>query len=217
MTGLIVALDTADLPRAKAWMHAVSPHCGMIKLGLEFFTANGPSVVRYFDDRPIFLDLKFHDIPRTVARAVTAAMETRPAMLTVHAEGGSAMIYAAREALDAGGEDRPKLLAVVALTSSHARNLHAYHTARAALKAGADGLVCSPRSLPYLRDACGPSALLVVPGIRPDGESRDDHEQTMTPRQAARAGADWIVMGRSITMHPDPAARAAEIAAEIGA
>jgi orotidine-5'-phosphate decarboxylase len=226
MTGLIAALDTTDPARAAAWADAVAPACGMLKLGLEFYFANGGAGVRGIAQRPVFLDLKLHDIPNTVAGAVRAVLPLRPAFLTLHAAGGRAMIAAAREAAEAAGPARPRLLAVTVLTSLDAAALQetgvaggprqqVLRLARLALSAGADGLVCSAHEIAPLRDAIGPGPLLVVPGIRPAGTASQDQARTMTPREAAQAGADWLVVGRPITAAPDPGAAAAAIAAEL--
>jgi orotidine-5'-phosphate decarboxylase len=226
LTGLIAALDTTDPQQARRWATAVAPHCGMLKLGLEFFLANGAAGVALIDDLPVFLDLKLHDIPNTVAGGVKAVLPLRPAMLTLHAAGGRAMIAAARAAAEAAGPDRPRLLAVTVLTSLDAEALHAIgvaggarqqvlRLARLALEAGADGVVCSAHEVAMLRDALGSGPLLVVPGIRPAGAALGDQARTMTPSDASRAGADWLVVGRPITMAADPAAAAAAIAADI--
>ncbi len=225
MTGLIAALDTADSDQARAWADALAPHCGMLKLGLEFVLAQGPVGVRAITVCPMFLDLKLHDIPNTVAGAVRAVLPLRPQMLTLHAGGGSAMIEAARHAADTV-QNAPILLAVTVLTSLDSSALHAtgvaggprqqvLRLARLALAAGADGLVCSAHEASMLRDALGGGPVLVVPGIRPPGSVAGDQARTMTPREAVDAGADWIVVGRPITSSADPAAAAAAIAAEI--
>jgi orotidine-5'-phosphate decarboxylase len=225
-TGLIAALDTTDPAIARAWAEAVTPSCGLVKLGLEFFLANGAAGVAAVTDRPVFLDLKLHDIPNTVAGAVRAVLPVRPKMLTIHASGGAAMVEAARRGAETAGESRPILLAVTVLTSLDAAALHdtgvaggprqqVLRLARLALGAGADGLVCSPQEVSMLRDALGGAPLLVVPGIRPAGMAVGDQARTMTPREAAQAGADWLVVGRPITGSPDPGAAAAAIAAEI--
>ncbi len=225
MTGLIAALDTADAGQARAWADALAPHCGMLKLGLEFFLAQGPVGVRAVTVCPMFLDLKLHDIPNTVAGAVRAVLPLRSQMLTLHAGGGSAMIEAARHAADTV-QNAPILLAVTVLTSLDSSALHAtgvaggprqqvLRLARLALAAGADGLVCSAHEASMLRDALGGGPVLVVPGIRPSGSVAGDQARTMTPREAVDAGADWIVVGRPITSSADPAAAAAAIAAEI--
>lgn len=227
MAGLIAALDTTDPARARRWASALAPHCGLMKLGLEFFVANGPAAVGHVTDRPVFLDLKLHDIPNTVASAVRAVLPLRPAMLTLHAGGGAAMVAAAREAAG-NGEGRPLLLAVTVLTSLDAEALHAtgvaggvrqqvLRLARLALAAGADGLVCGAGEVAMLRDALGAGPVLVVPGIRPAGAASGDQARAVTPAEAARAGADWLVVGRPITGSADPAAAAAVIAAEASA
>ncbi len=225
MAGLIAALDTADADQAQAWAKALAPHCGMLKLGLEFFLAQGPAGMLGITERPVFLDLKLHDIPNTVMGAVHAVLPLRPQMLTLHAGGGSSMIAAARRAADTV-EAPPLLLAVTVLTSLDSSALHVtgvaggprqqvLRLARLALDAGADGLVCSAHEVSMLRDALGSRPVLVVPGVRPSGSPLGDQARTMTPREAVDAGADWIVVGRPITGSTDPAAAAAAIATEI--
>ena len=223
---LIVALDTVDVERARLWAHAVSPYAGVLKLGLEFFLANGADGFSRIAGAPIFLDLKLHDIPNTVAGGVRAVLKLRPKMLTVHAAGGSAMIQAARQAADSAGADRPMILAVTVLTSLDQTDLVAIgvgatpaeqvsRLGRLAIEAGADGLVCSPLEVAMLRQALGPAVKLVVPGIRPAGSDAGDQARTMTPAEAVAAGADWIVVGRPITGASDPGSAAADIAASI--
>jgi orotidine-5'-phosphate decarboxylase len=225
--GLIVALDTADPSQACRWALAVKPHSGMAKVGLELFAACGPAAMAAAAGLPVFLDLKLHDIPNTVAGAVRAVLPLGPRMLTLHASGGPAMLAAARAAVETVGEPRPLLLAVTVLTSLDAATLsdvgvaggprqQVLRLARLALSAGADGLVCSALEAAMLRDALGEAPLLVVPGIRPAGADAGDQARAMTPREAAEAGADWLVIGRPITQAPDPAAAAAAILAEIG-
>ena len=223
---LIVALDTVDPGRARAWAGAVAPHCGLLKLGLEFFLANGIAGYRAIAGAPIFLDLKLHDIPNTVAGGVRAVLPLRPRMLTIHASGGSAMIQAAHQAALGAGDQRPIILAVTVLTSLDQHDLHAagvdatpadqvLRLGRLAIESGADGLVCSPKEVSMLRQTLGPAVKLVVPGIRPEGAAAGDQARTMTPAQAVEAGADWIVVGRPVTGAPDPGAAAASIAASI--
>jgi orotidine-5'-phosphate decarboxylase len=223
---LIVALDTADPKQARAWANAVAPHADLLKLGLEYFLANGAEGFRAISDAPIFLDLKLHDIPNTVAGSVRAVLPLRPRMLTLHASGGSAMIQAAQQAAATAGADRPLILAVTVLTSFGQTDLRAVgvptspgeqvlRLGRLAIEAGADGLVCSPLEVAMLRQAFGPAVKLVVPGIRPKGAASGDQTRTMTPPQAVAAGADWIVVGRPITAALDPAGAAADIAASI--
>ena len=227
-TGLIAALDTINPQQARAWATALAPHCGMLKLGLAFYLANGAAGVRLIDDRPVFLDLKLHDIPNTVAGGVRAILPLQPYFLTLHAGGGAAMIAAARAAAEDAGMRRPQLLAVTVLTSLDAEALHAtgvaggprqqvLRLARLALASGADGIVCSPHEVAMLRDALGDAPTIVVPGIRPAGADHGDQARTMTPGEAASAGANWLVIGRPITSAADPGAAAAAIAAELAA
>jgi orotidine-5'-phosphate decarboxylase len=225
-TRLIVALDTCDVDRACRLAAMVSPHVGLLKLGLEFFLANGATGFAAIHGAPIFLDLKLHDIPNTVAGGVRAVLPLKPRMLTVHATGGAAMVHAARQAAAAAGADRPLILAVTLLTSLGEDELKTLGFAttpsaqvlrlgRLAIEAGADGLVCSPLEVAMLRQALGPSVKLVVPGIRPAGLSSDDQARVLTPTEAVAAGADWIVVGRPVTAASDPAVAAASIAASI--
>ncbi len=230
-TRLILALDTADIAEARRWIEIAGPSCDAIKFGLEFTLGQGLDAVRRLGvDHPVFLDLKLHDIPNTVGAAIRALAPLRPAMLTVHAAGGSAMIAAARRAVeDAFAADaQPVLLAVTVLTSLDAEALHATGIAggarqqvlrlgRMAIGAGAHGLVCSPHEVAPLRDALGGEPCLVVPGVRPAGAEAGDQKRVMTPTEASRAGADWIVVGRPITRAADPAAAAAAIVAELRA
>ncbi len=219
---LIVALDTTDPARACAWAEAVAPWCGMVKLGLAFFGANGPAGVRAVRGRPVFLDLKLHDIPTTVEGAVEAVLPLWPRMLTIHAAGGPAMVAAARRAAERAGAERPLLLGVTVLTSLSEADLAAIGVAggtveqalrlgRLAVSAGADGLVCSAHEVAALRAELGEGVKLVVPGIRPPGTEVGDQARTMTSEEAVAAGADWIVVGRPITEAVDPAAAAAVI------
>jgi orotidine-5'-phosphate decarboxylase len=223
---LIVALDTVDVGGARRWADAVSPHAGLLKLGLEFFLANGAAGFAAITGAPIFLDLKLHDIPATVAGGVRAVLPLKPRMLSIHASGGPAMIRAAHQTAASAGPDRPMILAVTVLTSLGQDDLAAVGVAgtpveqvlrlgRLAVEAGADGLVCSPLEVAPLRQALGSAVKLVVPGIRPAGSAADDQHRTMTPAQAIAAGADWIVVGRPITSASDPGTSAADIAASI--
>jgi orotidine-5'-phosphate decarboxylase len=223
---LIVALDTTDIGRASLWAGAVAPHAGLLKLGLEFFLANGAGGLAQIAGAPIFLDLKLHDIPNTVAGAVRAVLPLQPRMLTIHAAGGSAMVRAAQQAAADGGPDRPLILAVTVLTSLGQGDLNAtgivatpaeqvLRLSRLAIESGADGLVCSPLEVAMLRQALGPAVKLIVPGIRPAGSAAGDQARTMSPSEAVAAGADWIVVGRPITGASDPGSAAADIAARI--
>ncbi|WP_137128493.1 orotidine-5'-phosphate decarboxylase [Roseomonas sp. HF4] len=224
---LIAAIDTGDLARAEALAASLAGRCGLLKVGLELFCAAGPPAVdAVARHAPVFLDVKLHDIPNTVAGAIRSLLPLRPAMVTLHAAGGAAMIAAARAEAERAGAERPLLLAVTVLTSIDAATLAAtgvaalpsdqvLRLARLAVAAGADGLVCSPQEVALLRAALGPAVALVVPGVRPAGSVSDDQARTATPAEAVAAGADWIVLGRPITAAPDPAATAAAIAATL--
>lgn len=237
-TGLIVAIDTPELPKAQAMIGRLRGLGAMPKLGLEFFLAHGPAgVAAAVQGEPFFLDLKLHDIPNTVAGAVRSILPLSPTLLTVHAAGGAAMVAAARGAIDsaiaegglpAGGHAWPRLLAVTVLTSLDGAALAATgvadqpeaqvrRLAGLALGAGADGLVCSPHEVAMLREAYGADPVLVVPGIRPAGAAPGDQARVMTPREAARAGASWIVVGRPITTAADPEAATQAILDELAA
>jgi orotidine-5'-phosphate decarboxylase len=226
--GLCVALDAPDLATAERWAQAVAPHAGLLKVGLELFSAEGAAAVRAIaGHRKVFLDLKLHDIPNTVAGAVRSLAPLGASWLTIHASGGAAMVAAAREAAEkAGGADRTRILAVTVLTSLDAAALaetgvsggpvqQVLRLARLAVSAGADGLVCSPREVAPIRDALGDGPVLVVPGVRPAGSAADDQARTATPEEMAEAGADWVVVGRPVTKAADPGAAAAGIAAAL--
>lgn len=225
---IFVAIDTADLDAAASLAERVRASVGGVKLGLEFFAAHGPAGVLHVAGLglPVFLDLKLHDIPNTVAGAVRAALPMRPALLTIHAGGGPAMIAAAAEAAtESGAEpgaDRPKIVVVTVLTSLDADDLRAVgqdtvaedqvkRLAALAQTSGADGVVCSPREVALLRAQCGQDFMLVVPGIRPADAATDDQKRVMTPAEAVSAGADILVIGRPITRAPDPGAAARHI------
>jgi len=223
---LIAAIDTADPVAAKALIRMVAPHCAMVKLGLEFFLRNGPAGFFATGDTQVFLDLKLHDIPNTVAGAVRSLLPLGAKMLTVHAAGGAAMVAAAREAAEAAGAERPKILAVTVLTSLDSEALHGIGVAggitqqvlrlgRLALEAGADGLVCSARELPQLRDAFGAAPIFVTPGIRPAGFAAGDQARMETPEVAVAAGATYIVVGRPISGAANPGQAATDIAGAI--
>lgn len=226
---VFVALDTTDVDRAEALARAVRGSVGGIKLGKEFFTANGPQGVRRVSEDaglPVFLDLKYHDIPNTVAAAVRAALPLRPFMLNVHAGGGAAMMKAAAEAAREAGPDRPLVIGVTVLTSLSQEDLETLgmvgsvtdvvlRLARMTRDCGLDGVVCSAREIVALRGACGSNFKLVVPGIRPAGSVADDQRRVVTPAEALALGADYLVIGRPINAAPDPAAAARAIAEEM--
>lgn len=226
---LFVALDTVDAGRALSLARGLAGLIGGVKLGKEFFTANGPAGVERVARAglPVFLDLKFHDIPQTVAAAVTAAVALRPFMLTVHALGGAAMLRAAAGAAGAAGSERPLLVAVTVLTSLDEGDIsdlglagpvldRVLALARLAQDCGLDGVVCSPLEAAVLRRELGPAFKLVVPGIRPAWAASGDQKRVMTPADALAAGADYLVIGRPITGADDPADAALRIAAEMG-
>ena len=211
---IIVALDFADPGQALALAERLPPGQCRVKVGKELFTRGGPQLVRELVDggHDVFLDLKFHDIPNTVAGACRAAADLGVWMVNVHAGGGPAMLAAAREALPPGG---PLLIAVTVLTSLDAAQLRAVgvdatpeaqvqRLATLTRDAGLDGVVCSPREAALLRQAFGPGFCLVTPGVRPAGTARDDQQRVMTPGDAIRAGADYLVVGRPVTKSDDP-------------
>ena len=228
---IFVALDTHDLGRAAALARDLAGLVGGVKIGKEFFTAHGPDGVRAVAGGvPLFLDLKFHDIPNTVAGALRSAIHLRPAFVNVHAAGGRAMLEAAVQAVAEGAEDadvpRPQLLGVTVLTSLSDDDLRevgqsgpvadqVVRLARLARSCGLDGVVCSPREIAVLRAACGPDFVLMVPGIRPSWAAAGDQKRTMTPAEALAAGADYLVIGRPVTEAPDAAAAARRIVEEI--
>lgn len=224
---LIVALDVPDAKAAVQLVERLEGNCQWFKVGLELFTAAGPAVLEPLLARghSIFLDLKFHDIPNTVAGAVRSAAAWGVRMMTVHAAGGPAMLTAALEALD-GIANPPQLLAVTVLTSMDAASLmetgvdrqpsdQVELLAQMGLKAGIRGFVCSPQEVAALRALTGPEGVLVVPGIRPAGSSSMDQKRLATPAEALRAGASYLVVGRPITQAPDPAAAARAILTEM--
>lgn len=222
------AIDTIELAFATRCARAAAAAGFGVKLGKEFFTAHGPAEVRAIlpQGTPLFLDLKFHDIPNTVAGAVrSAAAAMGPMMLTVHASGGPAMIRAAVEAARAA-KQKPMILAVTALTSLDTADLRAVgvnedvsayvvRLAKLAQDNGADGVICAATEIEMLRQACGPDFKLVVPGIRPKGSAAGDQKRVMTPGEAFRLGADHLVIGRPITEADSPEASARAIAQEL--
>lgn len=220
MNPLFVALDTPDLSRAVELARAVDGAAGGVKLGLEFFAAQGPEGVRQVAalGLPIFLDLKLHDIPNTVAKAVAALGPLKPAVMTVHAAGGKAMLEAARAAAPA----TTKVVAVTVLTSLDDEDLQSTgvagspadqvaRLARLAYAAGLDGIVCSGAEVGIAREKW-PDGFFVVPGVRPEGAGRGDQKRVVTPRQALDDGASILIVGRPVTGAADPGAAARAIA-----
>ena len=229
---IICAIDDAEIGTATEMAESVRPHVGAIKLGLEFFTANGAAGVARITKLgvPVFLDLKFHDIPNTVARAIAATAGLNMFMMTVHTNGGQAMLRAAIEASDRiaqiTGKERPLIVGVTLLTSldqddvnmlGYDANLQdqVLRLADLAQSAGLDGVVCSPYEIQSLRKACGPEFTLVVPGIRMPTDRQDDQKRVLTPKEALERGADYLVIGRPITQAMDPAASAKTISEHI--
>ncbi|OGB96457.1 MAG: orotidine 5'-phosphate decarboxylase [candidate division NC10 bacterium RIFCSPLOWO2_12_FULL_66_18] len=221
---LIVALDVPTLSEATDLARRLAPHLAGVKIGSQLFTAEGPRAVHAMHDLGlrVFLDLKFHDIPNTVGGAVAAATSLGVWMLNVHASGGPAMMAAA--ATGAGG--RTLVLGVTVLTSVEEKDLqatlgtvrtlrdHVLHLAREAKAAGLDGVVASPHEIADIRQACGPGFLIVTPGVRPAGAERGDQRRVMTPGEAIRAGADYVVVGRPILAAKDPVEAAQRITDE---
>jgi orotidine-5'-phosphate decarboxylase len=222
---LIVALDVPGADEARALVGRLSGHVGLFKVGSQAFTAAGPDLVREIVARGerVFLDLKFHDIPNTVAGAVASACRLGVSLVDVHGLGGRAMIEAAAGALPAMGT---RLLAITVLTSHDQGTLgeigvggsvldSVERLARLAKDAGADGVVASPHEVAAIRAACGPGFLIVTPGIRPAGAAAGDQARAATPAAALAAGADYLVVGRPVVGATDPASAADAIVAEM--
>jgi orotidine-5'-phosphate decarboxylase len=223
MKPIFVAIDTPNLTRAMVLASQLREHAGGLKLGLEFFMANGPAGVRELAAAglPVFLDLKLHDIPNTVAKAVEAVAPLKPAILTVHATGGRAMLEAAKAAAPA----ETKVVAVTVLTSLDAVDLaetgvigspaeQVERLAELARDAGIDGIVCSGAEVAAAR-AAWPGGFFVVPGVRPAGAQVADQKRVVTPRRALEDGASVLVIGRPITAADDPGNAIRDIAATL--
>ncbi|AFJ46723.1 orotidine-5'-phosphate decarboxylase [Shimwellia blattae] len=227
---IVVALDYASKDQALAFVDRINPADCRLKIGKEMFTLYGPQLVRDLQNRgfEVFLDLKFHDIPNTVAKAVAAAAELGVWMVNVHASGGARMMTAAREALRDWGKDAPLLIAVTVLTSMESSDLldlgitlspaqYAEHLARLTRQCGLDGVVCSAHEAVTLKAGLGQDFKLITPGIRPAGSDAGDQRRIMTPPQALAAGVDYMVIGRPITQAADPAAALQAIRASLTA
>lgn len=225
---IVVAMDYGNVDDCLTMARRLSPtHC-RLKVGKELFTRGGPAVVEQLQSLgfDVFLDLKFHDIPNTVAGAVRAAAELGVWMVNVHASGGERMMATAREALERASGPRPLLIGVTVLTSLSEAELHdigvhrspleqVLHLAELSQRSGLDGVVCSALEADALRRARGEDFCLVTPGIRPADSGADDQRRTLTPEQAMAKGSHYLVIGRPITQAADPIARCRAIAAQI--
>jgi len=233
MNPILVALDVDSAAKAIALADTLRGAVGGYKIGKQLFTAAGPAVVHELTSRGdrVFLDLKFHDIPNTVAGAVQSAVATGAWMVNVHASGGSAMMQAAAEAATTAaaalGRPRPLVIGVTVLTSMTDAALaevgvarpvleQVVHLARLAKQSGLDGVVASPQETAAIRAACGPDFQIVTPGIRPaDQQGKDDQARTLTPAEAMKVGSTYLVIGRPITGAPDPREAAKQILASL--
>lgn len=233
MNPILVALDVDSADKAVALANTLRGAVGGFKIGKQLFTAAGPSMVRELTSRGdrVFLDLKFHDIPNTVAGAIQSAVGTGAWMVNVHASGGGAMMKAAAEAAQRaaqqGAAHRPLVIAVTVLTSMTEATLkevgverplldQVVHLAKLSKASGLDGVVASPQEVAAIRHACGPDFQIVTPGIRPaDQQGKDDQARTMTPAEAMAAGSTYLVIGRPITGAPDPRKAAEAILATL--
>ena len=228
---IIFALDVETMAAAERWVKLLAGRVGMFKVGKQLFTACGPDVVRMIRERggEVFLDLKYHDIPNTVAMATVEAARLGAKLCNLHALGGLEMMATTAATLKKEcGEKRPRVLAVTILTSSTEETLRevgidrpvpemVLRLAWLAKRAGIDGVVASPLETPMIREACGPDFLIVTPGVRPASSSANDQKRIMTPAEAVRAGADYLVIGRPIAAAPDPVAAVEAIVDEIAA
>jgi orotidine-5'-phosphate decarboxylase len=229
---IIVALDVDNGEEAAMWAHRLNGKVGMFKIGKQLFTAEGPEIVKRISNEggAVFLDLKFHDIPNTVAAAAVEAVRLGAAMFNVHASGGFEMMHKTAEAVRGEsnklGIKKPLLIAVTVLTSMDEEGLretgitlplreHVINLAKLAKKAGLDGVVASPHEIEAIKDACGSEFVVVTPGVRPTFASKDDQKRIMTPAEAVRKGADYLVIGRPITKAEDPIEAVSLIAEEM--
>lgn len=225
---IVVALDYDNRDKALAFVDQINPQDCRLKVGKEMFTRFGPQLVRDLHSRgfDVFLDLKFHDIPNTAAKAVAAAADLGVWMVNVHASGGARMMQAAREALVPFGQDAPLLIAVTVLTSMEASDLadigitlspaeHAERLARLTQQCGLDGVVCSAQEAARFKSALGNAFKLVTPGIRPEGSAAGDQRRIMTPQLAQQAGVDYMVIGRPVTQSENPSQTLRDILASL--
>lgn len=219
---IILALDVSSYKEAVETIEKFGEDVNIFKVGLELFISAGPKMVEKLNSagKKVFLDLKFHDIPNTVSKSALAAAELGVFMLTIHTSGGVVMMQKTAEALVKaslrGNFSRPKILGVTVLTSidseclkneigiTHSMTTHIKHLSGLALKAGLDGVVASPQEAEMLRSKYGKNLLIVTPGIRPSWAPQDDQKRTLTPKEALRKGADYLVIGRAVMSHPNP-------------
>jgi orotidine-5'-phosphate decarboxylase len=215
---ILLVLDVSSREEAMKLVRPLNEHVGMFKVGMQLFTAAGPSLVREIVDLggKVFLDLKFHDIPNTVSHGVLEAAKLGVSLMTIHAAGGRVMMETvAKELQDKFGNRKPMVVAVTVLTSLNDAGLAEIGIARPmaqqviamaklAQECGIAGVVCSPQEIQLVRRAAGPDFKIVTPGIRMPGQSADDQQRLATPREALTAGADYIVVGRAVTAAPDP-------------
>ncbi|MBE9535564.1 MAG: orotidine-5'-phosphate decarboxylase [Proteobacteria bacterium] len=229
---IIVALDVDSAEEAALWAHRLKDKVGMFKIGKQLFTAAGPDIVRRVrsEGGEVFLDLKYHDIPNTVAAAAVEAVRLGASMFNVHASGGFEMMSKTAEAVRDEAErldiKKPVLIAVTVLTSMNEEGLretgvtvplteHVINLAKLAKKAGLDGVVASPHEIEAIKNACGSEFVVVTPGVRPTFASKDDQRRIMTPAEAVKKGADYLVIGRPITKADDPIEAVSLITEEI--
>jgi len=230
---IIVALDLSNYDEAKELLNKLVPIAQWFKIGPQLFTRLGPNIIREIKDKgkKLFLDLKFHDIPNTVARASEAAVEMGVDMFNIHVSGGLEMMRTTAEAVKSKASElkieKPILLGVTILTSldetSFQRNFNSSNSlndqitymARLAQRAGLDGVVASPREIKIIKNACGEDFIVVTPGVRPDWSSQDDQARTMTPQQALAQGADYVVIGRPIYRATEPVSAMARVIQEV--
>lgn len=230
---IILALDLAEQEKALDIVERVGAHINIFKVGAELFTSAGPKIIEEIHKRgkKVFLDLKYHDIPNTVSRAAEAAAELGVYMFSVHALGGYEMMRQAAQALVKASLkkniDKPRLLGVTILTSidqvalqnelgiGQRMNTQVRHLAGLVLKAGLDGVIASPHDVETVRAHCGRGFLIITPGIRPSWTPQDDQKRTMTPKEALKKGADYLVIGRAVLSQPDPVSALERIKEEI--
>jgi orotidine-5'-phosphate decarboxylase len=227
---IIFAMDVKEFSDVQHWAELLSQHVGMFKVGKQLYTACGPAAVRMIQKcgGEVFLDLKYHDIPNTVAMATLEAANLGVKLCDLHAMGGYEMMSKTMEALDKNfsGVERPRVLAITVLTSSNEETLRGIgidipvpemvvKLAKLAQKAGVDGVVASPQEVGLIREACGKDFLVVTPGVRPSFASTDDQKRIMTPADAVKAGSDYLVIGRPIAAAKSPVSAAQAIVDEI--